>query len=270
MTYYKLENLRLTADFLALDSLQVDRSLDEFIAASLSGGRVESYRIINKSIDSRRRNAELVYNLIISSAAPDLRPTGVVKLTAISEDEALSCLAVDFQRTVTDLVREKRTLPVQPIVVGSGPAGIFCAYFLALAGCKPIILDCGFEVEKRSEDIQNFYRTRELNECSNFLMGEGGAGTFSDGKLYTRINSDWYGRVVINEFIKMGAPEEIRYLKRPHIGSDNLFNVCQKFRAEIIRLGGVFKFGFEVAELWCRNGRCVGVSGSNGEKIAGE
>ena len=97
MTYYKLENLRLTAEFLTLNPLQVDRALDEFIAASLIGGVVESYRIINKSVDSRRRNAELVYNLIVSSATPDLRSAGVVKLNIISEDEALSYLAVDFQ-----------------------------------------------------------------------------------------------------------------------------------------------------------------------------
>ena len=270
MTYYKLENLRLTAEFLTLNPLQVDRALDEFIAASLIGGVVESYRIINKSVDSRRRNAELVYNLIVSSATPDLRSAGVVKSNIISEDEALSYLAVDFQHTVADLVRNNGRLPTAPIVVGSGPAGIFCAYFLALAGCRPIILDCGFEVEKRSEDIKKFYQTRVLDECSNFLMGEGGAGTFSDGKLYTRINGDWYGRVVLNEFIRMGAPEEIRYLKRPHIGSDNLFTVCQKFRTEITRLGGVFKFGFEVADLWCDSGRCAGVIGSSGEKIAGE
>ena len=270
MTYYKLENLRLTAEFLTLNPLQVDRALDEFIAASLIGGVVESYRIINKSVDSRRRNAELVYNLIVSSATPDLRSAGVVKLNIISEDEALSYLAVDFQHTVADLVRNNGRLPTAPIVVGSGPAGIFCAYFLALAGCRPIILDCGFEVEKRSEDIKKFYQTRVLDECSNFLMGEGGAGTFSDGKLYTRINGDWYGRVVLHEFIRMGVPEEIRYLKRPHIGSDNLFTVCQKFRTEITRLGGVFKFGFEVADLWCDSGRCAGVIGSSGEKIAGE
>ena len=127
----------------------------------------------------------------------------------------------------------------RPVVVGMGPCGMFVALILAQMGLNPLVLERGKVVRERTVDTFGFWRKRKLNTESNVQFGEGGAGTFSDGKLYSQIKDPkHYGRKVLTEFVKAGAPEEIMYVSKPHIGTFRLVKMVEQIRAEITRLGG--------------------------------
>lgn len=151
-----------------------------------------------------------------------------------------------------------------PVVVGFGPAGMFCGLMLARAGFRPIILEQGAPMEERTQDVERFWKEGSLDPNSNIQFGEGGAGTFSDGKLMTRI-SDGYCRVVLDEFIKAGAPEEIRVLAKPHIGTDLLRKVVVSLRNEILSLGGEIHFHTKVLGFRVSSGRISALRTSTGE-----
>lgn len=138
----------------------------------------------------------------------------------------------------------------RPVIVGSGPAGLFCTYLLAKAGCCPILLERGGSVEERTKDVEEFWNTGKLNVSSNVQFGEGGAGTFSDGKLNTLVK-DVLGRnrFVLETFVKFGAPETILYENKPHIGTDVLIDVVRNMRAEIQNLGGEVRFHSQMTDL---------------------
>ncbi len=139
------------------------------------------------------------------------------------------------------VVKDKKELKDRPVVVGAGPAGLFCAYTLALNGYNPILIEQGKEVDERVKDVEEFIKNRKLNPLSNIQFGEGGAGTFSDGKLTTGVNTG-LNKAVLDTFVKFGAPEQIKYLSKPHIGTDNLRKIVKVMREEIIRLGGEVRF----------------------------
>ncbi|CAM3789974.1 NAD(P)/FAD-dependent oxidoreductase [Polynucleobacter brandtiae] len=148
----------------------------------------------------------------------------------------------------------------RPVVIGFGPCGIFAALILAQMGLKPIILERGKAVRERTQDTWGLWRKNVLNPESNVQFGEGGAGTFSDGKLYSQIkDSKFYGRKVIHEFIRAGAPEEIRYVAKPHIGTFRLVGVVEKMRKEIIELGGEVRFSQKVTGFDIENEQIQGV-----------
>lgn len=167
------------------------------------------------------------------------------------------------------LLSEKR-----PIVIGSGPAGLFAAYILALSGLKPIIFERGASIEKRTEETEKFFKTNVLNERTNVCFGEGGAGTFSDGKLNTGSKDrDGKQHFVLNTFYKFGARENILYDAKPHIGTDELRKVISNMRDGIISLGGEFFFEtkvekilFEKASVPEYSKKAVGVETEGGEK----
>jgi uncharacterized FAD-dependent dehydrogenase len=157
----------------------------------------------------------------------------------------------------------------RPVVVGFGPAGIFAALILAQSGFKPIVLERGKEVRKRTQDTWGLWRKNKLNPESNVQFGEGGAGTFSDGKLYSQIKDPkHYGRKVIKEFVKAGAPEEIQYVSHPHIGTFKLVGMVEKMRQTIIDLGGEIRFEKRVDDIVIENGEVQGVTLQSGEHIA--
>lgn len=142
------------------------------------------------------------------------------------------------------------SLPSRPVIVGAGPAGLFCAYLLAMEGCRPIVLERGAPVEERVRDVEKFWKDGVLNPSSNVQFGEGGAGTFSDGKLNTMVKEqNGRNRFVLETFVKFGAPENILYEQKPHIGTDVLTNVVRNMRSEIIRLGGEVRFHSHVTEM---------------------
>ena len=156
----------------------------------------------------------------------------------------------------------------RPIIIGFGPAGIFAALILAQSGFKPIVLERGKEVRKRTQDTWGLWRRGKLNPESNVQFGEGGAGTFSDGKLYSQIKDPkHYGRKVIQEFVKAGAPAEIQYVSHPHIGTFKLVDMVEKMRRNIIALGGDIRFDSRVEDIAIENGEVQGVTLQTGEHI---
>lgn len=156
----------------------------------------------------------------------------------------------------------------RPVIIGMGPAGLFAAYFLAQAGFKPILLERGKSVEERQKDVEHFWESGDLNPESNVQFGEGGAGTFSDGKLNTLVK-DKYGRnkEVLRLLVKFGAPEDILYDAKPHVGTDILRNVVRNMRYEIITMGGEVRFQSKVTELITENDAIKGVVVNGTENI---
>ena len=158
------------------------------------------------------------------------------------------------------------TNKIRPIVIGSGPCGLLTTLILAQMGFKPLMLERGKSVRERTKDTFGLWRKREFNAESNVQFGEGGAGTFSDGKLYTQIKDpNYYGRKVLQEFVKAGAPPEILYLSKPHIGTFRLVTMVEQIRATIESLGGEIRFETRVDDLLIENGQVQGVQLANGE-----
>lgn len=158
---------------------------------------------------------------------------------------------------------------LRPVIVGFGPAGIFAALILAQSGFKPIVLERGKEVRKRTQDTWGLWRKSTLNPESNVQFGEGGAGTFSDGKLYSQIKDPkHYGRKVIQEFVKAGAPEEINYVSHPHIGTFRLVGMVEEMRKTITELGGEIRFESRVDDIEIVNNQVQAVVLQTGERLA--
>jgi hypothetical protein len=154
-------------------------------------------------------------------------------------------------------------------VIGTGPCGLFAGLILAQMGFRPIILERGKEVRERTKDTWGLWRKHELNPESNVQFGEGGAGTFSDGKLYSQVKDPkHYSRKVLHEFIKAGAPPEIEYVSKPHIGTFRLVGMVEVMRANIIALGGEVRFQSRVTDIEIDHGQVRGVTLASGERIA--
>ena len=171
---------------------------------------VRSIRILKKAIDSRKKeNICFVYNI---AAEVDGNEDSIVKRARNSKVSV-------YSEEKYKMPENRRTSSLRPVIVGFGPAGFMCALILAKAGLRPLVIERGSDVETRHKEILDFWNTRKLNTESNVQFGEGGAGTFSDGKLTTGIKSPLIGKV-IDELIKHGAPPEIAYSATPHIGTD--------------------------------------------------
>lgn len=198
----------------------------------ISESKVKRWRIFKKSIDARNKaDVHFVYTIDIDTDDSKI----VSRLTKIDE--------ISFPK-----ITNRRKSKYRPIIVGAGPAGLFAALILAQNGVKPIVLEQGKTVDERLKDIEEFKSTGNLNVLSNVQFGEGGAGTFSDGKLNTGISSP-FCRKVLEEFVNFGAPEQILYLSKPHLGTDNLINIIRNMRNEILRLGGEFYFNEKVTDF---------------------
>lgn len=219
---------------------------------------IEGFHIVKRSLDARKK-PEIFYSYTVDVALREEQR--VWKNSRCAQAQIVTEKRYCFPRS------EK--LPAErPVVVGTGPAGLFCAYFLAKAGFRPIVLERGKSVEERQKDVERFWREGILNPESNVQFGEGGAGTFSDGKLNTLVK-DKYGRnrEVLRLFVKFGAPEEILYESKPHIGTDVLCTVVKRMREEICLLGGEVYFERMMTELFTENGRVCGVVCGDGEVL---
>jgi uncharacterized FAD-dependent dehydrogenase len=167
------------------------------------------------------------------------------------------------------IAKAPQTLEQRPVVIGFGPCGIFAALLLAQMGFKPIVLERGKAVRERTQDTWGLWRKSTLNPESNVQFGEGGAGTFSDGKLWSQVKDPkFYGRKVLHEFVKAGAPEEILYVAKPHIGTFRLVGVVEKMRQEIIALGGEIRFSQKVTGFDIQDQKICGVLLEDGSHLS--
>ncbi len=214
-------------------------------------GRIKRWKIAKKAIDARSKaNVHYVYSIDIDV---DNEPF-LLKKSSYPFIEKVK--PEEFQKYHLKKVNAAQ----RPVIIGSGPAGMLAGIALAEAGLKPIILERGKPVPERQKDVAAFWKNGELREDSNVQFGEGGAGTFSDGKLMSGIKKDLYTSKVLKELVAAGAPQEIEFLAKPHIGTDKLALVVQKIRAKIESLGGEYRFQNKVEDLLLKDGRLQGLS----------
>jgi uncharacterized FAD-dependent dehydrogenase len=233
----KITNIKIKAD------LSDDELFEKIYKKyKINKNDVTEKRIIKKSIDARNK-ADIFYNYS-------------VELECKNENKIKNVQIVKKEEPFKIIVNRKSSK--RPVIIGAGPAGLFSALTLAQNGIKPIIIEQGKTVDERKKDVEEFQKTGKLNTLSNVQFGEGGAGTFSDGKLTSGIHNPLC-KNVLKEFYNFGAPEQILYINKPHIGTDNLINIIRNMRNEIIKLGGEFLFNEKVTDFEFENSKVTAV-----------
>jgi uncharacterized FAD-dependent dehydrogenase len=253
--------LRITELKLSLD--HSDEALRPAIVQRLgiSDAELLNFTLFKRSYDARKKNSELQFIYTIDLEVADEAPL----LQKFADDHNVNP-APDVTYKVVG--QAPADLDQRPLVVGFGPCGIFAALLLAQMGFKPIVLERGREVRQRTKDTWGLWRKSVLNPESNVQFGEGGAGTFSDGKLYSQIKDPLHhGRKVLHEFVRAGAPEEILYVSKPHIGTFRLTGMVETMRKEIEALGGEVRFEQKVTDVLIDNGQLQGVELASGEQL---
>ena len=223
---------------------------------------IKTLKIVRRSVDARKK--------------PDIFYRYTVDVAVKNEDRLLRRFrgkenqVCRVQRAVYHFPepgKREENMPV--VIVGTGPAGLFCGYFLALHGYCPILLERGKRVEERRKDVEAFWESGRLNPESNVQFGEGGAGTFSDGKLNTLVKDrDGRNGIVLDTFVRFGAEKSILYVAKPHIGTDVLTGLVSGMREEIIRLGGQVRFGSRVTDICTEEGEIRGIMVNGQERIS--
>jgi uncharacterized FAD-dependent dehydrogenase len=258
--------LRLTEVKLPLD--HPDSALKAAVLKRLGLGEADliGFSVFRRGHDARKKSdIHFVYTLDIEvrNEAAVLKRLRADRHVSVTPDMAYRFVA-----------QAPATLTERPVIIGMGPCGLFAGLILAQMGFRPIILERGKAVRERTQDTWGLWRKGKLNPESNVQFGEGGAGTFSDGKLYSQIKDPAYrGRKVLTEFVEAGAPPEIVYVSKPHIGTFRLVSMIEKMRARIIDLGGEIRFESRVEDIDIERaadgqGRVRGVVLANGERLA--
>ncbi len=235
----RINNLRLPLDY-------TDKTIKSKAAKELriNEESIEKLSLFRRSIDARKKN--------------DVHFSASVDVYLNTDENRVISKAKSNKAKITApyeyKLPEVKKLNTRPVIVGFGPAGMFAGLILAAAGAKPIIIEQGKDCDSRIEDINNFIKTGKLDTSSNIQFGEGGAGTFSDGKLNTG-TKDPRARKVLIEFVNHGAPEEILYNAKPHIGTDNLRYVVKNIREHIINLGGEVRFNTKLTGYKAKDGK---------------
>ncbi len=218
----------------------------------ISGSKIRKLSLVRRSIDARKKpDVRIIYTIDVAidgSEQKILRQSGCKKASIVQKTYYEVPKAVSAER---------------PVVVGFGPAGMFAALVLALAGLRPIVLERGEDAKTRHEKVSHFFATGELDTKSNVQFGEGGAGTFSDGKLNTGVNNIRIGWI-LEQFVKAGAAEDILFDAKPHIGTDVLLEVVQNLRQRIISMGGEVRFNTQVTGICAESGILTGLETNNG------
>lgn len=253
--------LRLTEIKLPLDHAQDAIKTAIFKKLQISPNDLINYSIFKRSYDARKKE-EIILVYIL-----DIETT--------QEKKLLQCFKKDPHVTVAPSMSYRQVaqapvhLAMRPIVIGTGPCGMFAALMLAQMGFCPIVLERGKAVKERTADTFGFWRKKgDLNPESNAQFGEGGAGTFSDGKLYSQVrDSQHHGRKVLTELVNAGASPEILYVNKPHIGTFKLVGIVEKMRATIESLGGEIRFQNRVEDIHIEQGQVRGVTLASGEYI---
>ena len=232
----------------------------QFEAAKLlriSHSQIRQLRIVRRSVDARKKpDVKIVYTVDVTVAGNEKK---IWKASGCKRASIVT--ASYYPLPKPGFQPEKR-----PVVIGFGPAGMFAALVLALAGWKPLVLERGEDAVTRHEKVETFFATGTLDPRSNVQFGEGGAGTFSDGKLNTGVNNPRIGWI-LEQFVQAGAGEDILYDAKPHVGTDVLLTVVQNIRKRIQSLGGEVRFNTQVTGLRTRNGALTGVETDDGQVI---
>jgi hypothetical protein len=253
--------LRITELKLPIDHPEEDLRPALLQRLGIDSDELLDFTLFKRSYDARKKSSELCFIYTIDFQVRD----EAALLFRLADDRHLNP-APDISYKVVGHAPEG--LSERPLVVGFGPCGIFAGLLLAQMGFKPIILERGREVRQRTKDTWGLWRKNVLNPESNVQFGEGGAGTFSDGKLYSQIKDPkFHGRKVLHEFVKAGAPEEILYVSKPHIGTFRLTGVVETMREEIKALGGEVRFEQRVTDVLIDNDQIQGVVLDSGERI---
>ncbi|MGN0430732.1 MAG: NAD(P)/FAD-dependent oxidoreductase [Lachnospiraceae bacterium] len=233
----------------------------------ISEKEIRRLHIVKRSLDARKK-PELFYSYVVDVETE--KEDAVWKRAKKTADgrAVMNGHVITREKAFVYQFLQKADTQERPVIIGMGPAGLFCAYFMALAGYRPLLLERGKCVEERQKDVEHFWESGDLNPESNVQFGEGGAGTFSDGKLNTLVK-DKYGRnkEVLRLLVKFGAPEDILYEGKPHVGTDILRDVVRNMRKEIIRMGGEVRFQSKVTELLTEAGEIRGVVVNGTESI---
>ncbi|MEP7037349.1 MAG: FAD-dependent monooxygenase, partial [Acidobacteriota bacterium] len=252
--------LRISEIKLALN--HAEDALEAAILAKLqiSGDELKNFSIFKRSYDARRKSAIVFVYIVDVETAKDEK-----LLEKFTGDPHV----IGTPDTTYKLVgHAPKDLKIRPIVIGTGPCGLFAGLMLAKMGFRPIILERGKSVRERSADTFGFWRHGTLNPESNAQFGEGGAGTFSDGKLYSQVKDGKnLGRKVLTEFVEAGANPEILFVNKPHIGTYKLIKIVENMRATIESLGGEIRFQSRVENLEIENNQVRGVTLASGEFI---
>jgi uncharacterized FAD-dependent dehydrogenase len=253
--------LRLTEIKLPLDHAEGEIKAAILKKLGIPAADLISFTIFRRGVDARKSHAILfIYTLDI-----EVRNEAEI-LKRFRKDPHVVTTPDTSYRFVA---QAPQNLPSRPVIIGFGPAGILAALILAQSGFRPLVLERGKAVRERTKDTWGLWRKSVLNPESNVQFGEGGAGTFSDGKLYSQIKDPkHYGRKVLQEFVKAGAPEEILYVSKPHIGTFRLVGMVEQMRATIQSLGGEIRFQSRVDDIEIENGQVQGVVLASGERIA--
>jgi len=232
----RLTEIRLPLDHTDADLVRAIRARLQIDADALVG-----YSVFRRAVDARKSAMAFIYTLDVE-IKDEARQRG-----HLSDERRVSITPDSSYQFVA---QAPRNLPRRPVVIGFGPCGLFAALVLAQMGFRPIVLERGKEVRSRTRDTWNFWQHGVLDPESNVQFGEGGAGTFSDGKLYSQIKDPRHiGRKVLEEFVRAGAPPEILYVAKPHIGTFRLVSVVETMRATILALGGEIRFQSRVSEI---------------------
>ncbi|MCU6432572.1 NAD(P)/FAD-dependent oxidoreductase [Undibacterium sp. Jales W-56] len=253
--------LRLTDIQLPLDHPESAIKTAILQRLGISEDDLISFIIFRRSYDARKKTAiVLIYTIDVTTKQGD-------QLLASLKNKPHIALTPD---TSYRFVTQVDAAPVlRPVIIGFGPCGLFVALILAQMGFRPIVLERGKEVRERTKDTWGLWRKRELQPESNVQFGEGGAGTFSDGKLWSQVKDPkHYGRKVLAEFVKAGAPEEIMYVSKPHIGTFRLVKMIEEMRSNIEALGGEIRFQQKVTDIDIEDGQVKGVQLADGSYLA--
>ncbi len=251
----RLSNIQLPLD-------HNDTAIEKSVLAllNISAEQLVSINVFRRGYDARKKtNIMLIYTLDVETTLNESLLAQFAEHQQVKETPDLEYHPV---------AQAPATLTERPIIIGFGPCGLLAGLVLAQMGYKPIILERGKEVRERTKDTFGFWRKKILNTESNVQFGEGGAGTFSDGKLYSQVKDPkQYSRKVLNEFVAAGAPDEILYVSKPHIGTFKLVSMVEKMRAEIIKLGGEIRFSARVDDMQIEDGQITGVTLADGEQL---
>ena len=253
--------LRITELKLPIDHPEEDLRPAIVQRLGIANDDLLDFTLFKRSYDARKKSAELCFIYTI-----DLSVRDEAKVLQTFADDRNVNVAPDV--SYKPVGQAPADLGQRPVVVGFGPCGIFAGLILAQMGFRPIILERGTEVRQRTKDTWGLWRKSVLNPESNVQFGEGGAGTFSDGKLYSQIKDPKFiGRKVLHEFVKAGAPDEILYVSKPHIGTFRLTGVVENMREQIRALGGEVRFQQRVTDVLIDDGQMIGVELDGGEQI---